>query len=196
METFYFFIPQEVVASMGLSNDGLTISRWVRIGNLFAEGTLSANDYRALAMAGVVVIEMPVITFLSIEETPIGWVCQQGESLSHPNSRPGTLNYLRGLFPEGQPLEEWYTLTPEIYQTYQRLAPLVGSEVIAMLLGSTCHHFEKGIAIIQDTNLVSVFFLDNPNGYSYFSILGEERDDEVEFELPQNHILLVYGYVK
>ena len=157
-------------------------------------GRPSANDYLTLASARVIYVDIPIISFLSVQETPVGWVCEQGESLSHPNSRANTVDYLRGLFPEGQPLSEWYSLTPdELYEAYQWLAPLVGSEVITLLLdSSTYYQFNGGIAIYTP-GYCHVFFMGNPNGYSYFSLLGEV---EVPFELPQNHILLAYGFVE
>jgi hypothetical protein len=77
-------------------------------------------------------------------------------------------------------------------EVYSVLAPIVGSEIILVLLGSTCYQFDGGIAIYTP-GYCHVFFTGNPNGYSYFSLLGEV---EVPFELPQNHILLAYGYVK
>jgi hypothetical protein len=71
----YCFIPLAVVAAMGLSNDGMTVSKSVRISDLLAGGSLSVNEYHALASANVVFVEIPIITFLSVEETAEGWLC-------------------------------------------------------------------------------------------------------------------------
>jgi len=204
METFYFFIPLAVISAMGLIARENSFVENVRISDMLNEGKMSANEYHELASAGVAFIEVEFISFISVQETPIGWVCKQGISLDHPNAREQTVRFLTSMFPQGQPLFqdgtagvalEW-SLSQEGMEVYSVLAPIVGSEIILVLLGSTCYQFDGGIAVIQDTNLVSVFFLDNPNGYSFFSILGEERDNEIQFELPHNHILVVYGYVK
>jgi hypothetical protein len=79
METLYCFIPLAVVAAMGLSHDGMTVSKSVRISDLLAEGSLSINEYRALACAGVVFIEVPIITLQGVRETSEGWLCQTPE---------------------------------------------------------------------------------------------------------------------
>jgi hypothetical protein len=76
METFTFFIPLAVVAAMGLSNDGETVSREVRTGDLLSDGSITVDEYRALASAGVVFMPTPIFTFLSVEETAEGWNCQ------------------------------------------------------------------------------------------------------------------------
>jgi len=76
MVTFSFFIPQEVIASMGLINDGQTVSKQVRIGDLVDAGQLTMNEYHALAAAGMVFMPTPLYPFLSVEETAEGWYCQ------------------------------------------------------------------------------------------------------------------------
>ncbi len=75
METLFCFIPLAVVAAMGLVHDGMTVSKQVRTGDLLSDGQLTVDEYRALASAGVVFVEIPIITFLSVEETAEGWLC-------------------------------------------------------------------------------------------------------------------------
>ena len=106
METFHFLIPTSVIAEMGLLHDGQTVSRWVRLCDLFADGTLSANDYHALALAGVVVTQQHLFTFESVEETAQGWNCHQIEP--EPNAWPHTLSFLREVFPNITPTEGGY----------------------------------------------------------------------------------------
>ena len=99
METFYFFIPLAVVAAMGLINDGLTVSREVRVSDLLTDGSLSVNEYHTLAGAGVVFMPINLFTFLSVEQTAEGWVCAQLEP--EPLAWEHTLAYLREMFPSG-----------------------------------------------------------------------------------------------
>jgi hypothetical protein len=100
METFLFFIPIAVVAAMGLINDGMTVSREVRTGDLLADGTLSVNEYHALARAGVVFMPIPLFTFQSVEEAAEGWICSHLEP--EPLAWGHTLALLEQLFPGGQ----------------------------------------------------------------------------------------------
>jgi hypothetical protein len=79
METLYCFIPLAVIAAMGLSNDGQTVSKMVRTGDLLSDGQLTVDEYRALASAGVVFVEIPLVTFQSVEETAEGLLCQTPE---------------------------------------------------------------------------------------------------------------------
>ena len=79
METLYCFIPLAVVAAMGLISDGMTVSKSVRISDLLADGSLNVDEYRALASAGVVFVEIPLVTFQSVEETAEGLLCQTPE---------------------------------------------------------------------------------------------------------------------
>jgi hypothetical protein len=79
METLFCFIPLAVVAAMGLVHDGMTVSKSVRVSDLLAGGSLSINEYRALASAGVVFVEIPIITFQEVRETPEGWLCETPE---------------------------------------------------------------------------------------------------------------------
>jgi hypothetical protein len=99
METFYYFIPLAVVAAMGLSTDGETVSREVRVSDLLTDGTLTVNEYHALAKAGVVFMNFPLFTFLSVEQTAEGWVCAQLEP--EPLAWEHTLSLLREMFPSG-----------------------------------------------------------------------------------------------
>ena len=108
METFYFFIPLAVVAAMGLNHDGQTVSREARVSDLLTDGTLTVNEYRALAMAGVVFMNLPIFTFQSVEEAAEGWVCTHLEP--EPLAWGHTRGLLNSLFPGGhegtRPLEE------------------------------------------------------------------------------------------
>ncbi|TEX44609.1 MAG: hypothetical protein B7C55_14825, partial [Actinomycetales bacterium mxb001] len=70
-----FFIPNGVIAELGLTNDGETVSKQVRLGDLVADGTFSANEYHDLASAGVVFVTTPQYVFQSVEETAEGWLC-------------------------------------------------------------------------------------------------------------------------
>jgi hypothetical protein len=76
METFSFLIPNGVIAEMGLCNDGMTVRREVRTGDLLSDGSITVSEYHALASAGVVFMPVPLFTFLSVEETAEGWNCQ------------------------------------------------------------------------------------------------------------------------
>jgi hypothetical protein len=94
METFTFFIPQEVIASMGLINDGQTVSREVRIGDLLADGQISVDEYHALASAGVVFVQVPLFPFQAVEEAAEGWNCKF--------PRLTNAKYLSLIFPGGK----------------------------------------------------------------------------------------------
>ena len=94
MVTFSFFIPQEVIASMGLSHDGQTVSREVRIGDLLADGSISFDEYLALAKGGVVFIPVPLFPFQAVEEAAEGWNCQF--------PRLTNIKYLSLIFPGGK----------------------------------------------------------------------------------------------
>ncbi|MGA1314021.1 MAG: hypothetical protein ACO3YV_04555 [Pelagibacteraceae bacterium] len=99
METFYFFIPLAVVAAMGLINDGLTVSREVRVSDLLTDGSITVNEYLALAKGGVVFMPIALFTFQSVEVTTEGWVCAQLEP--EPLAWEHTLSLLREMFPSG-----------------------------------------------------------------------------------------------
>jgi len=79
METLYCLIPLAVIAAMGLSNDGQTVSKMVRTGDLLSDGQLTVDEYRALASAGVVFMPLNLFTFQSVEETAGGWLCETPE---------------------------------------------------------------------------------------------------------------------
>ena len=96
METFYFLIPLAVISAMGLTHDGQTVSKWVRVSDLLAGGLLTANDYHLLASAGVVVTQQYLFTFESVEETAQGWICAHLEP--EPQAWVHTLSFLRELF--------------------------------------------------------------------------------------------------
>jgi hypothetical protein len=64
---------------MGLISDGMTVSKSVRISDLLADGSLNVDEYRALASAGVVFVEISIVTFQSVEETAEGWLCETPE---------------------------------------------------------------------------------------------------------------------
>ena len=96
METFHFLIPTSVIAEMGLTTDGQTVSKQVRISDLVADGTLSVSDYHMLALAGVVVTQQIMFTFHSVEETDDGWTCHQIEP--EPRAWPHTREFLEELF--------------------------------------------------------------------------------------------------
>jgi hypothetical protein len=102
MVTFSFLIPNGVIAEMGLVNDGMTVSREVRVSDLLADGTITVEQYRALASAGVVFLEVQVYPFLSVEETAEGWCCEY--------QRLTNTKYLSWVFPGG------------------KLGPIVGAE--------------------------------------------------------------------
>jgi hypothetical protein len=51
----------------------------VRTGDLLSDGQLTVDEYRALASAGVVFVEIPIVTFQSVEETAEGWLCETPE---------------------------------------------------------------------------------------------------------------------
>ncbi|TEX50964.1 MAG: hypothetical protein B7C55_08050 [Actinomycetales bacterium mxb001] len=96
---FNFFIPNGVIAEMGLTTDGQTVSKQVRISDLVADGTLSVSDYHMLALAGVVVTEKSMFTFHSVEETDDGWKCAHYEP--EPQAWKHTKVFLKRLFPGG-----------------------------------------------------------------------------------------------
>jgi hypothetical protein len=107
---YSFFIPQEVIASMGLCNDGETVSREVRIGDLLADGQISINEYHALASAGMVFMPIPLYPFLSVEEAAEGWNCKY--------QRLTNTKFLSMIFPGGKlgPIvgaEQWQLWLPE-----------------------------------------------------------------------------------
>jgi hypothetical protein len=112
METFTFFIPLAVVAAMGLVHDGQTVSREVRVSDLLSDGTISVNEYHALASAGVVLMPATLFTFQSVEETAGGWVCSHLEP--EPLAWEHTLAHLRKLFPGGKcHVRDWQLWLPE-----------------------------------------------------------------------------------
>jgi hypothetical protein len=76
METFTFFIPLAVISAMGLSTDGMTVSREVRIGDLLADRQITIDEYHALASAGVVFVQVPIFPFQAVEEAAEGWNCK------------------------------------------------------------------------------------------------------------------------
>jgi hypothetical protein len=94
MVTYSFFIPQEVIASMGLIHDGETVSREVRIGDLLADGSITVSEYHALAGAGVVFMPVPVYPFLSVSSTAEGWNCEY--------TRFSNTKFLSMIFPGGK----------------------------------------------------------------------------------------------
>jgi hypothetical protein len=201
METFLFFIPNGVIAEMGLLARENTFIEQVRISDMLDEGKMSMNEYHALASAGVAFIDVEIISFLSVEETLIGWVCRQGISLDHREARTGTVSFLLTLFPEGQPLfeggiagdsMEWVSLTPEMYEAYERLAPLVGSEIVSLVLSTTIL-IQEDVIIFIDSPRERVFYFDlkNPNSLTQF---GELSD--INHEVPEDHVLVAYGFVK
>jgi hypothetical protein len=112
METFTFFIPLAVVAAMGLSTDGQTISREVRVSDLLADGQLTVDEYLAMAKAGVVFMPFSLFTFQSVEEAAEGWVCSQLEP--EPLAWEHTLAMLKKLFPGGKShVRDWQLWLPE-----------------------------------------------------------------------------------
>jgi hypothetical protein len=110
MVTFSFFIPNGVIAEMGLSTDGETVSREARIGDLLADGQISIDEYHALASAGVVFIPVPLFPFQAVEEAAEGWNCQF--------PRLTNIKYLSLIFPGGKlgPVQgrgQWQLWLPE-----------------------------------------------------------------------------------
>jgi hypothetical protein len=110
METYSFFIPQEVIAHMGLCTDGQTVSKQVRLCDLVDAGKMSMNEYHALASAGMVFMPIPIFTFESVEETAEGWNCYQFEP--EPRAWRQTLGYLREIFPNGRQWQLWLPEPP------------------------------------------------------------------------------------
>ncbi|MGA1281431.1 MAG: hypothetical protein ACO3YZ_07720 [Candidatus Nanopelagicaceae bacterium] len=163
MVTFSFFIPQEVIASMGLSNDGQTVSREVRVSDLLADGQISVDEYHALASAGVVFIPVPLFLFLSVEETAEGWYCKY--------QRLTNTKFLSMIFPGGKlgPIpgaEQWQLWLPEpppggfIYKKMLvRTSDVVAHKGYCILPnGTKLYSFSEGMVTIEprDVNLAWV----------------------------------------
>jgi len=156
MVTYSFFIPQEVIASMGLCNDGETVSREVRIGDLLADGQISINEYHALASAGMVFMPIPIFTFESVEETAEGWIC--------PFRRRGrsTLKYLYVIFPGGKlcPIQggrecQLWIPEPPPSGFYFKKMLVRTSDVVRhkghCVVGSRRHYsFSEGVVTVED----------------------------------------------
>ncbi len=200
METFLFFIPKGVIAEMGLLARENTFVKQVRLCDLLDEGKITFNEYHALASAGVAFVDIEFISFIDVEETSIGWVCKQGISLDHPNAREQTVRYLLSIFP-GQPLFqdgtagvalEW-SLSQEGMEVYSVLAPIVGSEVILLLVSCTVLTLQEDVIILMDSTRKIVFHFDlnNPKSLTRF---GEISD--LSISIPEDHILLAYGFVE
>jgi len=107
---YSFFIPQEVIASMGLIHDGETVSKQVRLCDLLSDGTISIDEYHALASAGMVFMPIPLYPFLSVEETAEGLYCKY--------QRFSNTKFLSMIFPGGKlgPIvgaEQWQLWLPE-----------------------------------------------------------------------------------
>ncbi|TEX50602.1 MAG: hypothetical protein B7C55_09925 [Actinomycetales bacterium mxb001] len=79
MTEVQYRIPLAVISAMGLTHDGQTVSKMVRINDLLADGKININDYHALASAGVVVLPWVIFTFETVEETAKGWLCTHME---------------------------------------------------------------------------------------------------------------------
>ena len=159
METFSFFIPNGVIAELGLVHDGQTVSREVRLCDLLADGQINVNDYHMLARAGVVVLPVNVFTFVEVEETLQGWKC-------HFDWLPNT-SYLNVLFPGGvlQPLENGKELQlwlpePPPKGFFYRAMRVRTRDVLRhkgyCLLGSTrTYSFSEGTVTLDSENLNS-----------------------------------------
>ena len=154
MVTYSFFIPQEVIASMGLIHDGETVSREVRIGDLLADGQISINEYHALASAGMVFMPTPLYPFLSVEETAEGWYCQF--------DRFTNTKYLYLMFPGGKlsPIpggrecQLWLPTPPPQGFFYSKMLVRT-SDVVAhkgyCVVGSRRHYsFSEGGVTVED----------------------------------------------
>jgi len=201
METFYFFIPQEVIPSMGLLAIENTFVKQVRVSDLVDTGKMSMNEYHALASAGIVFIDVEFISFIDVQQTSIGWVCKQGISLDHPEARTQTIRFLLSIFPEGQPLFEGgiggdpmeWSLPEGGMEVYSVLAPIVGSEIISLILSSTVLTLQEDVIILMDSPRERVFYfnLNNPKSLTRF---GEISD--IGVDIPEDHVLLAYGFVE
>ena len=203
METFYFFIPLAVISAIGLLARENTFIQQVRLCDMLDQGKISTNEYHALASAGVAFIDVEIISFLHVEETHIGWVCHQGISLDHPNAREQTVAYLLSIFPDGQPLFqdspagaalEW-SLPEGGMEVYSVLAPIVGSEVILLLLSSTVLTLQEDVIILVDSSRerVYIFDLSNPESLTRFA---EISDINPKVDVPKDHVVVASGFVK
>jgi hypothetical protein len=159
MVTFSFFIPQEVIASMGLIHDGETVSREVRVSDLLADGQISVDEYLALASAGMVFMPVPLFPFLSVEETAEGWNCLYQRltntkylSLVFPGGKLGPI-------PGGRECQLWLPEPPPKGFIYNRML-VKTRDVVAhkgyciLPNGTRDYSFSEGIVTIEPTQWV------------------------------------------
>jgi hypothetical protein len=154
MVTFSFFIPQEVIASMGLSTDGETVSREARIGDLLADGQISIDEYHALASAGVVFIPVTLYPFLSVEETAEGWYCKYD---SLPTTKFLSIIFPGGKLcpiPGGRECQLWLPQSPPGGFYFDKMLVLTRDVVRHKghcIVGSRRHYsFSEGIVTVED----------------------------------------------
>jgi hypothetical protein len=177
METFSFKITQEVIDHMGLSHDGQTVSKQVRIGDLVDQGALSMNEYHALASAGMVFMPVNLFTFESVEETAQGWDCYLVEP--EPRAWRHTLGLLRTLFPGGRQWQLWLPQPPTwgyYYKSVQVYTPDVlrykPSRYYPIIKCSTYEFCEGTVTLTE-----------SPTDWVEMSLF-KERDTEDYFDYP------------
>jgi hypothetical protein len=174
METFSFKITQEVIAHMGLVNDGQTVSKQVRLCDLVADGKLSMNEYHALASAGMVFMPIPLFTFESVEETAQGWNCHQVEP--EPRAWRQTLGYLRGIFPGGRQWQLWLPEPPIWGYFYESV--LVSTQDV--LKYEPSRHYSILKAFSYEFCEGTVTLTDSPSEWVEMSLL-RERDSQCPY---------------